>query len=352
MGEARRRGLFEDRKKSATKRNKERLLNQFSKTGHQPQMFVCTTLITTDDNGFPDLGGGVHNTSIKQSAYIDRCEMEADHINHFKNLVSTQLPEYDFRILGPEKNDPPDFWIERNGETIGIELTMFMFQDLRQEVKFFDAIQNKILDRYLNGDIADIRGIEIELWFGNYDTNRPRMIEPGEFEELISTLNDLASRPFEEPGPLFDDTFEGETLNGTPSPYPIGKEGVIGKGFIGWRVVNLGHIPIKTDLGRIAGFEVSHSLKCYTKADFFKRLQATIDAKDKEKNKGHELLISVGMKDVDGWSTTVESVCVQLILDEWMTIQKNPKFLSKIYLDCWGSNTVKVLYDKSFETYN
>lgn len=266
--------------------------------------------------------------------------METDHINHFKNLAINQLPHYDFQILGPEKNDPPDFWIERNGKTIGIELTMFMFQDLRQEVKFFHEIQDKILDKYLTGEIADIHGIEIELWFGDYDTNRPRHLQTEEFEELISHLNNLAKKPFET-------SVQDELLTSTASPYPLGQEGRIGTGFIGWRVVSLGHISLKTDLGRVAGFEISHSLKSYTKSDFFKRLQDTIDAKDKEKNLDHELLISAGMKDMDGWITTVEAVCLNLIMDEWMTIQKPPKFLSTIYLDFWGSGKIKVLYDRN-----
>ncbi len=309
-------------------------------------MFFGPTILTTDENGFPDIGSSIHNTSIKQKAYFDKRDMESDHINHFKNIVSSELPDYDFRILGPENNDPPDFWIERNGKTIGIELTMFIFQDLRQEVKFFDDIQNKILDRYLNGDIADIQGIEVELWFGDYDKNRPRNLKPEEFEELISNLNNLASKPFGEPGPLFDDVVNGEILKATPPPYPIQEQGTIGNGFIGWRVTNVGYIPIKTDLGRITGFEISHSLKSYRKADYFKRLQATIDAKDKEKNKDHELLISVGMKDMDGWITSAESMHLPMLMDEWRTIQKTPKFLSKIYLDCWRTRTVTVLYER------
>ncbi|WP_029148146.1 hypothetical protein [Methylophilus sp. 5] len=344
MGEARRRGAFDIRKKSAIKRNKEKLLSQLSERNERPPMWFGPVLITTDENGYPDIAASVSNSSMKQEAYRDKAHMETDHITHFKNLLNIQLPEHDFRILGAEKNDPPDFWIERNGETIGLELTMFMFQDLRQEVKFFDEIQNKILDRYISGEIADIQGIEIELWFGKNGANRPRKIEPDELEQLITQLNNLASRPFGQPGPLFDDPAHG--LKATPFPYPSEEEGSVGDGFISWRVINVGYTPTKTNLGRIAGFEISHTLKSYRKTDFFNRLQATINAKDKEKNKGHELLISVGMKDMDGWITSVESVCLAIILDEWLTIQKEPKFLSKIYLDCWRTATLKVLYDR------
>lgn len=339
MGEARKRGTYENRKNDAFKRSKEKLLRQLREREQPATMLLSPLMVTTDKNGFPDIVGSVHNTSIKQAAYINRHDMETDHINHFRSLVSSQLPDYDFIILGPEKNDPPDFWIERNGKSIGIELTMFMFQELRQEVKFFHEIQDKILDRYLTGGIANIQGVEIELWFGNYDTNRPRHLEIEEFEELITHFNKLASKPFEKP---INDDF----LTSIASPYPLGQEGSIGKGFIGWRVVNLGHIIPKTDLGRVAGFEVSHSLKFYSKADFFNRLEAIINAKDKEKNRDHELLISVGMKDMDGWITTLEAVCLSLIIDEWMTIQKSPQFLSAIYLDFWNSNKVRVLYDR------
>lgn len=72
MGEARRRGTFENRKKEASKRNKEKILSQLRERNQPATMLLTPTLLTTDKNGFPDLAGSVHNTSIKEPAYLNR----------------------------------------------------------------------------------------------------------------------------------------------------------------------------------------------------------------------------------------------------------------------------------------
>jgi len=301
-------------------------------------MLLPFLIIGEDEDGNVDFASNVSNTSIKYPGYANKHAMEYAHLKHFKELIATQFPEFSFTDPTRSKHDPPDFYISRHGDKVGLELTMLIFRNLREEVKFFAKIQERLLDEYLHGELKDIAGVEIDIEFST-QSNKPLAINENTLRELVTSLNKLTEKPFEFHKRL--------SINGLPLPYPLSESGAVGKGMIKWTVTNLGFIEPKTELGRRAGFEIGHSIKQYLKADFFALLNKTIEAKDTEKNYGHELLISVGMPDLDGWITTIEGRGVSAFFEEWLKNFKKPRYLNQIYLDQWGQNKVYILHKSS-----
>ncbi|MFQ6404330.1 hypothetical protein ACIDE9_06140 [Methylophilus sp. 'Pure River'] len=295
-------------------------------------MFLPPLLIGEDEDGNVDFVS-TSNTSIKYPKFANKNAMEYSHLKHFKELLDTQLPELSFTAPIRAKSDPPDFYINRSGKKIGLELTMLIFRDLRQEVKFFAKIQERLLDKYSHGKLKKLEGIEIDIEFSNH-VNRPAVIGENILQELIASLNKLADKPFEFSKRMTDNDI----------PYPLSETDSVGNKLITWTVTHLGSIEPKTELGKRAGFEIGHSIKQYLKVDFINLLNKTIEAKDIEKNAGNELLISAGMPDIDGWITTIEAIGVSTFFEEWLKNFKGPKFLSNIYLDQWGQNKIYILY--------
>lgn len=206
---------------------------------------------------------------------------------------------------------------------------MLIFRNLRQEVKFFSEIQERLLRKFEQGQLQNLGAISIDLEFMDHPDNRPSKVDDKTLEELITALNNLASKPYD---------FQNMT-------YPVGQNGLIGNGVIKWSVTDIvvGNFEPITPLGFAAGFEVGHSLKHFTKHDIFSLLQNTIDAKDVEKNAGNELLISVGMPDIDGWATTIEAQILFSYFGEWEKGYKGTKYLSRVYLDNWLNNKIYIL---------
>jgi hypothetical protein len=298
-------------------------------------MFLSGPLMIGNEDGTFSVASELQNTSLKDRKYAHKRAMEYAHLEHFRIHINNKLPNYTFKVLGVGE-DPPDFEIVRNKQKVGIELTMLILEDLRAEVKFFARIQDKLLSEYKLGRLKKLEGIEINLTFGSDETNRPKAIDDVTLNELINSLNKLADKPFEFPTDF-------SMVDEVQSPYPVTESGVVKNGFINWTVTHIGDIEPRTQFGSIAGFEISHTYKA-PKDKILDLLQRIIDTKDVEKNSNFELLISAGMPDKDGWITTIEELCLVFFLDTWEI--KQPKYLSKVFLDCWRMRRLHVLYER------
>lgn len=305
--------------------------------------------ITAEDvSGVKRVVSQIYNIPIQRAPFHSKEEMELFHLKNFQQKLQKEHSTYNFDILNrgdTGKNKRPDFYIERANKTIGIELTMFMFRKLREEVKFFAKIKKRLLEAYYSGKLKNLWGVHFEIRFGDITKNTPVEINNTELDQLITAWNQILEKPFDQITQLWSDD-ETQLFDPNKKVYPVGENGSIKNGLIVWEVNYVSDAPIDgaTDFAKQTGFEVSHGLTSYTEKMVFEEFQNTIDKKDISCNKDYELLVSSGLPDKDGWITTLED----MVLTQFITKLeiKAPQYLSRVFLDSGFHGEYFVIYDK------
>lgn len=273
--------------------------------------------------------------------------VEANHLEHFKRLVQTQMPANAFHVAsyGPDPLKAPDFLIYRDMEDaakpFGLELTTFGIPtEVRQQNQWvFSHWHSRLLASYEEGRLGGLSGMKFDISFGDLSGPPPEKVDDVAFAELVDALEGVAKTPRSR----FQLTF------GTASPVSESgywPEGSIAGGSIFWSLSGYSDSPFNTSaLAQKTGFDLELTVREHkSHSDVVQDMNRTIEAKDVPENR--ELLIVAGGPTRSGKCFAASAMMAHRVMENWEGPVATPLHLRRVYLDIWGTEKVHLLYQR------
>ncbi|CAD6529152.1 hypothetical protein LMG27952_02267 [Paraburkholderia hiiakae] len=269
---------------------------------------------------------------------LTKTELELIQLKRYQELAGTSAKDMAFILL--EQGDRPDFWIERNGQKLGLDVAAFAFDKRRQAIAQFRLIKGRLRREYRAGRLRQCVGLNIVLQFSTAFIPRPENIDPA-ISELVEMFEGL------EPDHEAWATLDGEkwVMGEVPDPFPMGEKGVTSDGSIEWYVA--GPSMHNNRFVLECGFNVEHQyLATAGGADVKQRLDKIIAKHDKADQRIDELVIIAGGPDNDGEAVFDESMLASFFVTQWQGQVETPNHAKRVVLLNWQANTLHVLYER------
>ena len=266
---------------------------------------------------------------IQLPGFATKRAMEFAHLQHFKRLIKTQLPDLQFRLLG-DGADPPDFLLSRDATKFGLELTVFASAQRRERAAFFWKLHERLLLAYDKGRLRGLSGIKVDLAFGELGA-KPVRVDDELFDQLIKAFDQLGRQ--NRPSMARDvEIPSDEWPNGSVGP-------------LRWYVSSYADHPFRgSKLSNITGFEMEYTHREWTKtADVERAINERIVAKDR--GGVDELLIVAGGPDQAGRQFPAEALLASHLLEKGTPAFVKPAHIQRVFIDVWGTERVYLIHD-------
>ncbi|MBC7994054.1 MAG: hypothetical protein H7Z15_12530 [Rhizobacter sp.] len=266
---------------------------------------------------------------IQLPAFSTKRAMEFSHLQHFKRLIKSQLPDLQFRLLG-DGADPPDFFLSRSDTKFGLELTMFASAQRRERAAFFSKLHERLLLAYGKGRLRGLSGIKVDMAFGELGA-KPVSVDDVLFDQLIEAFDKLGKQKRPSMAPDVEIPSD-EWPNGTVGP-------------LNWYASSYADYPFRgSKLSNIMGFEVEYMHRQWTTtAEVERAINERIMAKDRAGV--DELLIVAGGPDQAGRQFPAEAILASHLLEKGTPAFVKPAHIQRVFIDVWGAERLYLIHD-------
>jgi hypothetical protein len=296
-------------------------------------------VIAQHDDGTESLQ--VSDATIKlldMTGQISKEELELVQIQRYQSICEALSSPYSFRII--KQRDRPDFFVERGGKEMGIDVAAFAFNERRRSAAQFWDIKNALRDAYRAGRLRKCRGVEIVLAFADrIPTAANARIPIAELVDAFETLEVDWEARAKLDGPAW-------VMGKVENPFPIGQSGSTSDGSIRWYVSGLG--SAKNVFSTECGFNIElQYLATATKNEVKDVLDGIVAKHDKPGQNIDELVIVAGGPDRFGEGTIDESMLATFFVEHWRGEINNPANVKEVILMNWARGTITALYPAS-----
>ena len=305
---------------------------------------------TLPDGSIRTQAGDTVYTVVTTSRPLTKTEVERAEVEHYREVARRRYPRLAFEIEKDASerpsNESPDFFVIRNGRRIGLDVTDYAFSDRRSADARFDKVKQTLAAAYRKGHFRLGERMHIGLRFTN------REIDPRELGQDLDDLIEQLDRIVITPG-IEAFLMQGDVMS--PARYPLNQSGNTSTGAIEWWVQSIipqtGFIPgPQSDwFHQECRFQIEHQYADEKKpsdiADELNRIVAKHDKAKPPEQHIDELLIVAGGPDRLGRGLPGEAARVSRFVQTGGKIA-TPQRLTRIVLDCWGSDQLIVLFER------
>jgi hypothetical protein len=289
-------------------------------------------------------------TVIQTDCDLAKSQVERAEVEHYHQLAGRKHPDLAFEIeeettLRPS-NASPDFFINRKGRRLGLDVTDYAFSDRRAADARFEKVKESLASAYRSGRFRMGERMNIWIRFGKRDIDL-KQIKP-DLPELIDQLDRIVITPSIE-------AWANQSDIRGPAPYPLNQGGTTSSGAIEWGVesiIPLGGFmfgPQSDGFYRECKFQIKHLfVDAKSPSEIAGELDRIVAKHDKQKPPNQhidELLIVAGGPDHKGRCLPGEAARARSFVDGGGTIAA-PARLTRVVLDCWGADSLIVLFDR------
>lgn len=259
--------------------------------------------------------------------------MEFAHLQHFKQLIRSQLPHLHFRLLG-DGPEPPDFVLSRDNSQFGLELTVFATPERRERAAFFSKLHDRLMLAHSKGRLRGLSGMKVDLAFGDLGV-KPFAVTDASFEQLVGAFDQLGKQG--RPSISRDATAAPVSA----AEWPRGEAGLIK-----WYVSAYSNQPFRgSKLSNATGFEVEYTQRQWVKTEGVARaINERISAKDRAGRGIDELLIVAGGPDQAGRAFPAEAMLAYHLLESRSTSIVRPVHIRRVFVDIWGPERLYLVH--------
>jgi len=266
---------------------------------------------------------------------LTKTAVEMAQATHFQRQVAA-IPEWAFTI--EHARDRPDFWIQRNGRRLGLDVAALASTSRRRAADQFRKIKLVLMAAHRRGRLRQCRGIEVQLFFSTERIPTPQHFDKSA-EELIFALE-----KYSVDAEAWEQIDRNQFLQGL-NPYPMGQHGESTDKSMNWHVSGLTNN--QTIFSSNCGFNIEHQYTEIASATtFFAQVQRIISSHDVSSQNIDELLLVAGGPDIFGEAIAGESTIAEMYFEKWQGTIKPPAHLSRIYLDNWLLGKPRLIFDR------
>ena len=277
---------------------------------------------------------------INAAKPFSKVELEARHFERFRTDMQIKYGIMPFVGVTQtaEHQDPPDFSLELEGKTIGIDLAQLALQSRRAVNAAFSTIRDALLfeprERF-----AHLAGLTLYMWFGGGVNDMGLPPRPSSRADIETILKAISNYRFDV------EAFQKDTISGADSlPTRIDHQrfnvSVPGTTFYAMPMVNA--VPA-TDFFSNMGFEIGMS---YTTEASPEEIWNEIWrlARDHDNALTDILILTVGAPNRDGFVFPAEDYLVSAALENYVPNIPSLVHLNEVILHFWSSGQVAQVY--------
>lgn len=271
---------------------------------------------------------------------LEKKQLEKIQMEKYQQIAFDKFPEHLCKIL--VDRDRPDFFVERDGVQIGVDVAAFSWTDSRRNSSKFRAVREYLRAAHSAGRLTQCAGLRFMI-----SLNSKKFPDVKDNQSFQSSLDEMiaAFETYTIDVDAWNNTDVGACFAaGGDFPFPMRESGASTCGVLEWYVSGTG--PIVSSFGRQCSFEIFHqATMAVTVADIKDRLDEIVGKHDRKPDQQiDEMVIVAGGPDNEGDALAEEESIASFFVQNGGEIAA-PRLIKKVVLVQWSNAKIDVLYD-------
>lgn len=304
--------------------------------GHGPQLGAVTLIGHVTETGEPltVLAMETPVPVVPVQTELPKGVMERIHLERFRSdyLNATGDLPFDRVTAG---SDPPDFVVDTDDGTEGIDCTVLAIEDRRRAYSLFAHLRARLLELADDTNLDHLRDSVVRVWFGPGNELPPKRSDINAVEALVETLRSAELNRERITGVSREISQEG-----FPQRFPEGGAAIFWTpdGQAGFQIVPVNSGELGGEFAEQTGFACELSMSTEVRESQVREEYRRLVEQHDQTGTDH-LLITLGAPDRSGVRYPAEEQLLSLITEDVVTVDRT-NHIRTVTLHAWGSGTI------------